>query len=104
MSQPDSAHDLSVQPPEPHAPKRPISERKILANRKNSLRSTGPRTPRGKSTASRNSIKHGLLAREVAAGQVFRLEDGETDLVVRLRSSELLLLLHLSASLGTKLR
>ena len=65
MSQSDSAHDLSVQPPEPHQPKHPVSERKLLANRKNSLRSTGPRTPRGKHIASRNAIKHGLLAREV---------------------------------------
>ena len=65
MSLPDPAHDHPVQPLEPHSPKRPVSERKILANRKNSLRSTGPRTPRGKRTSSGNAMTHGLLAREV---------------------------------------
>lgn len=65
MSLPDPAHDLPGQPPEPHSPKPPVSERKILANRKNALASTGPKTLRGKRTASRNAMKHGLLARQV---------------------------------------
>jgi len=47
------------------ARKRPASERKIQANRRNALRSTGPKTVRGKRTVARNAIKHGLLAREV---------------------------------------
>jgi hypothetical protein len=51
--------------PETHAGKPPVSERKILANRKNALRSTGPKTLRGKRTVSRNAITHGILAREV---------------------------------------
>lgn len=42
-----------------------VSERKIQANRQNALRSTGPRTARGKRTVSFNAITHGLLAREV---------------------------------------
>jgi hypothetical protein len=37
---------------------------KIEANRRNALRSTGPKTQRGKLTVSRNAIKHGLLARQ----------------------------------------
>ncbi len=45
--------------------KRPTSERRIQANRRNALRSTGPTTAQGKRTVSRNAIKHGLLAREV---------------------------------------
>ncbi len=45
--------------------KRPVSERRIQANRRNALRSTGPRTARGKRTVARNAIKHGFLAREV---------------------------------------
>jgi hypothetical protein len=45
--------------------KRPASERRIQANRRNALRSTGPKTTRGKRTVARNAIKHGLLAREV---------------------------------------
>jgi hypothetical protein len=36
------------------------SQRKIEANRRNSLRSTGPRTAAGKKIASRNAVKHNL--------------------------------------------
>lgn len=45
--------------------KQSVSQRKIEANRRNSLRSTGPKTERGKRVVARNAIKHGLLAREV---------------------------------------
>jgi len=38
------------------------SQRKIEANRENSLRSTGPRTLRGKSLSRRNTMTHGILA------------------------------------------
>jgi hypothetical protein len=41
------------------------SQRKIEANRRNALRSTGPKTSHGKNVVSGNAIKHGLLAREV---------------------------------------
>ncbi|MEN6577240.1 MAG: hypothetical protein ABFD90_12925 [Phycisphaerales bacterium] len=42
----------------------------IQANRLNAQKSTGPRTVEGKKRASRNAIKHGLLAREaVIAGE-----------------------------------
>jgi hypothetical protein len=75
MSLREPSHNSST-PPEPHARKRPVSERKIQANRKNALRSTGPRTERGKGTVSRNAIKHGFLAREV----VITAGDGEESL------------------------
>ena len=39
------------------------SEAKILANRRNAKKSTGPRTSEGKAAASKNSLKHGLTAR-----------------------------------------
>lgn len=39
--------------------------KQISANRKNAARSTGPKTPRGKQVVRWNSLKHGLLAREV---------------------------------------
>jgi hypothetical protein len=35
--------------------------RKVEANRQNALKSTGPRTPKGKEYTGRNAIKHGLL-------------------------------------------
>jgi len=42
--------------------KRSVSIRKVEANRRNALQSTGPRTPRGKAYARRNALKHGLYA------------------------------------------
>jgi hypothetical protein len=65
-------------PPSPDnsARKRPVSERRIQANRRNALRSTGPKTARGKRTVARNATKHGLLAREV----VITAGDGEESL------------------------
>jgi hypothetical protein len=45
--------------------KRPISERKLQANRANAKRSTGPRTEAGKAASCRNALKHGILSRAV---------------------------------------
>jgi hypothetical protein len=53
------------------------SERKIAANRRNSLRSSGPRTVAGKLTVSHNALRHGLAAASPRdpgiAGEVDRL-------------------------------
>ena len=38
------------------------SQRKIEANRRNSARSTGPKSPEGKRKVSQNAVKHGLTA------------------------------------------
>jgi len=38
------------------------TQKQIEANRANASKSTGPRTPAGKAAASRNALKHGLLA------------------------------------------
>jgi hypothetical protein len=38
---------------------------RVRANRRNALRSTGPRTARGQAASSKNALKHGLLSREV---------------------------------------
>jgi len=38
---------------------------KVEANRRNAARSTGPRTLEGKASSSKNSLRHGLLSREV---------------------------------------
>jgi hypothetical protein len=45
--------------------RKPVSERKLAANRANALRSTGPRTPEGKARVRWNAVKHGLLSREI---------------------------------------
>ncbi len=41
------------------------SERKAETNRRNALKSTGPKTPEGKAAVSLNPLRHGLLSREV---------------------------------------
>ena len=46
-------------------PKR-LSMRKIRANQQNALRSTGPRTCKGKQTVSKNALKHGILSNQIA--------------------------------------
>jgi hypothetical protein len=42
-----------------------ISEKRIRANRANSVQSTGPKTDTGKRRAARNATRHGLLTREI---------------------------------------
>jgi hypothetical protein len=41
------------------------TEKQIVANRRNALKSTGPRTPKGKTIVSQNALTHGLLANRV---------------------------------------
>jgi hypothetical protein len=41
------------------------TDKQIAANRRNAAHSTGPVTPSGKAIASRNALKHGLLAKEI---------------------------------------
>jgi hypothetical protein len=41
------------------------SERQIESNRRNAALSTGPKTPGGKASSSKNALRHGLFAREV---------------------------------------
>ena len=45
--------------------RKPTSKRKIEANRRNALRSTGPKTARGKAFVARNAIKHGILVADI---------------------------------------
>ena len=77
MSQQEPLRNFSTQPSPENSPrKRPVSERRIQANRRNALRSTGPKTARGKRAVACNAIKHGFLAREV----VITSGDGEETL------------------------
>jgi hypothetical protein len=77
MSIQEPSPNFSTPPsPKTSSRKQPVSERRIQANRKNALRSTGPKTERGKRAVSRNAIKHGLLAQEV----VITAGDGEESL------------------------
>src|SRR5258706_13058480 len=46
----------------PPTPKKPLSDKRLAANRLNALRSTGPKTPAGKRRVSTNALKHGLPA------------------------------------------
>ncbi len=51
---------------------KPISEKRLAANRENAKKSTGPRTDEGKARSSRNAVKHGFRA---SSFTVVRLED-----------------------------
>jgi hypothetical protein len=41
------------------------SDKKTQANRRNALKSTGPKTPEGKAAVRLNALKHGLLSQEI---------------------------------------
>jgi hypothetical protein len=86
-------------------PRRPKpSPRQLNANRANAQKSSGPKTPEGKTKAARNSVRHGLAAstfliitenplefQEVRAGYYARLgprDRMETDLVDRIVRAE----------------
>jgi hypothetical protein len=56
--------EAAAEPGKPGAV-RPVSERKVRANRENAKKSTGPKTVRGKRYSSFNAIKHGLLAQKL---------------------------------------
>lgn len=86
MSKQEPSQNFSIPQSPNTARKWPVSERRIQANRKNALRSTGPKTARGKQIVGRNAIKHGILAREVVitAGDGKENPEEFHDLVERL--------------------
>src|SRR3569623_612382 len=51
---------------------KPISEKRLAANRENAKLSTGPRTQEGKARSARNAVRHGFRSSSFA---VVRLED-----------------------------
>jgi hypothetical protein len=77
MSRQQPSPNFLIPSPEHHGRKRPASKSKILANRRNSLMSTGPRTSVGKSNSRRNAINHGLFTRVLFADLLVKREDPE---------------------------
>lgn len=67
--------DQDKQPAETTVSLAKISAAKIEANRRNALKSTGPRTPRGKANVRYNAVKHGLLAKQVVMSSKLIGED-----------------------------
>jgi hypothetical protein len=64
----------------------PASEAQIQANRQNSARSTGPKTPEGKENSRRNSLKHGLTGEGVV---LIEKDAAEVERISRAMESEL---------------
>src|SRR5579884_1571952 len=56
---------------------KPISEKRLAANRENAKKSTGPRTPAGKERSSRNAVKHGFRASSFAVVRLEELDEVE---------------------------
>lgn len=53
------------------------SQKQIEANRRNSLKSTGPITPEGKATVSQNAVTHGLHATKIVLNSPHYKENPE---------------------------
>jgi len=54
-----------------------VSARKVAANRQNAIKSTGPKTPRGKAYSRRNAFQHGLFAIDQTIGWFLQFEDSD---------------------------
>jgi hypothetical protein len=63
MSSSENSENLAIQPSPENSTGSPVSQSRLDANRKNALRSTGPKSQRGKEIAARNPLKHGLVAK-----------------------------------------
>ncbi len=60
------------------------SERKIVANRRNALKSTGPKTADGKRTISKNALKHGILSKDIVIDGVESQEEYDSFLAAHI--------------------
>lgn len=64
-------------------PKR-MTDKQLAANRRNALRSTGPRTMRGREASKMNALKHGILSRQVlVSGQHYQEDRKEFEALHR---------------------
>jgi len=55
--------------------RREVSQKKLIANRRNSGRSTGPRTRRGKRAVRYNALKHGLFCEQIPGEDLEKFEN-----------------------------
>lgn len=62
-----------------------MTAKRTAANRRNALKSTGPRTPEGKAKTSLNALKHGLRASSLAVPVLESPEDWEVHRTLVLR-------------------
>src|SRR5438874_459204 len=53
----------------------PTSDKQLAANRANSPKSTGPRTPEGKARSARNARTHGFTASALAVVRLEKLDE-----------------------------
>ncbi len=44
---------------------KPIGQKQLQANRRNAIKSTGPKTTTGRTKVAKNAVKHGLLSRHI---------------------------------------
>jgi len=62
------------------------SSKQVRANRRNSRRSTGPKSPKGKAIVARNPIRHGLLSGLRVLPELESQEEWETHLAVTIEN------------------
>ena len=74
-SESDETGDGMVCGPAESRSPRPVSAKKINANRRNSQLSTGPKTDVGKQASRMNALKHALLAKEIVITRGDNKED-----------------------------
>ena len=61
-----------------------VTKKQLAANRRNALKSTGPRTQQGRDVSKMNALKHGILSRQVlVAGQYYQEDQGELETLHR---------------------
>ena len=53
------------------------SAKQIAANRRNAVKSTGPRTPQGRAVSKMNALKHGILSKQVLVQALTLRESSE---------------------------
>ena len=79
----ESDHELHTTQLIPSTELTAISERKLKANRENALKSTGPKTARGKAYSRRNALKHGLFVNRLTDFEALSENPHEYDALLK---------------------